>query len=782
MPAYDFRTLSPFDFEQLVRDLLQEELGIRLESFKRGRDDGIDLRGLLASGDVAGQCKHYADSGYGKLLSHLALKEAPKVAKLKPNRYILATSVGLTPRNKDDIVAVFKPYCRGPEDVLGADDLNNLLGKHTAIEQRHFKLWLTSTGVLQALLHSDLINESAAERERIAHRLKLYVHHRSYFRAAELLNKYHYCVIAGQPGIGKTTLAEILSVAHLGQGYQVVIISDDIRDAFALLAPLRKQLFVYDDFLGQTSLEAKLHKNEEHALVRLLDAVGRSQTARLLLTTREYILNQARQVHEKLATANIDIARCTITVESYSALERAAILHNHVWFSHLPTPYKSALLAKRSYRRILAHPNYVPRIIQDMTEPAIGQAVAPGEYVERFLYNLDHPHELWRHAFEHQLSSRARHLLLVVFTAPGMTLEDVGRVFESYHASVCTEFHLPRDAHDLRLALAELEQAFVTIDPADIWGERQTSTIRFHHPSIADFVEAQVAESQQEIRRLAETATAFEQVVRIWKAVQSHLGTLPPEVGDALWEAADRLFEAKSVTLGASTRSTHGIAKYWRVTAGPEERLIALCEMAEAYKGPRSDDILKWRGEQYRDALTSGRSLYRTSAARKLLDYLHYRRVDIGVDVAELAQAIKTQILEEGLSGDDLGVLSSLAYRDASIFTDEDRRSMEHAIEQYLAYNLSDTSDLEDLDELKGVLGRLKRDLDLDLDGAISEVRERKNQVETEDEEHTDFHYDAWRDAAADLREQEAQIDRMFEVFVAEGEELPPEEGDEPEE
>jgi hypothetical protein len=43
MSNYDFRQLSPHDFEQLARDLLQARDGIVLEGFKSGRDVGIDL-------------------------------------------------------------------------------------------------------------------------------------------------------------------------------------------------------------------------------------------------------------------------------------------------------------------------------------------------------------------------------------------------------------------------------------------------------------------------------------------------------------------------------------------------------------------------------------------------------------------------------------------------------------------------------------------------------------------------------------------------------------------
>jgi hypothetical protein len=44
MPKYDFTSLSSQDFEELTRDLLQEEWKVWLEAFKTGRDGGIDLR------------------------------------------------------------------------------------------------------------------------------------------------------------------------------------------------------------------------------------------------------------------------------------------------------------------------------------------------------------------------------------------------------------------------------------------------------------------------------------------------------------------------------------------------------------------------------------------------------------------------------------------------------------------------------------------------------------------------------------------------------------------
>ncbi len=44
MPDYDFHQLSSYDLEILTRDLLQAHWGVTIESFKIGKDGGIDLR------------------------------------------------------------------------------------------------------------------------------------------------------------------------------------------------------------------------------------------------------------------------------------------------------------------------------------------------------------------------------------------------------------------------------------------------------------------------------------------------------------------------------------------------------------------------------------------------------------------------------------------------------------------------------------------------------------------------------------------------------------------
>ncbi len=62
MPDYNFLNLSPTEFEELSRDLIQKHLDLHLESFTSGRDLGIDLRhSFTPKSKLIVQCKRYKD-------------------------------------------------------------------------------------------------------------------------------------------------------------------------------------------------------------------------------------------------------------------------------------------------------------------------------------------------------------------------------------------------------------------------------------------------------------------------------------------------------------------------------------------------------------------------------------------------------------------------------------------------------------------------------------------------------------------------------------------------
>ena len=79
---YNYSNLSDFEFEILCRDIMQKKLGIKLYTFQKGRDGGIDVTDDPKNKKVIIQVKHYINSKYSDLLGTLK-KEVQKVKELQ---------------------------------------------------------------------------------------------------------------------------------------------------------------------------------------------------------------------------------------------------------------------------------------------------------------------------------------------------------------------------------------------------------------------------------------------------------------------------------------------------------------------------------------------------------------------------------------------------------------------------------------------------------------------------------------------------------------------------
>ena len=469
MPIYDFTRLSSADFEELVCDLLQAEWKTTLETFAAGRDSGIDLRAYSNSPKTTiVQCKHYAKSGFTQLIHHIRTSELAKIKKLKPRRYVLATSLGLTPNNKDQLLEILKPYVKRTGDILGADEINSMLGKHSFVETKNFKLWLTSTAVMQRVLHNAEHFQTEFELDRVIDRLPIFVQNKAYPRAQRILSKGRIVVISGVPGIGKTTLAELLLYAHLQKRYRPIVIQGSLTEAKKQFDKNEKRIFYFDDFLGQTLLRDNagfLARNQDAALVDFIEAVKRTKTSRFILTTREHILQNALQISERMERSSILSHRCILELSDYTYSQKAQILYNHLYFSDLPILYKQALLENKFFMRIIRHRNFNPRIIEWLSGYSRVRKVDPSEFCTYVEELLDNPHQIWRHAFEKQISHASRSLILALHTCEyGASLDKVELMWRplQYHRAKKYGFELT--SHDFRDALKELEGSFISID------------------------------------------------------------------------------------------------------------------------------------------------------------------------------------------------------------------------------------------------------------------------------------------------------------------------------
>ena len=334
-----------------------------------------------------------------------------------------------------------------------------------------------------------------------------------------ILDKYHYCIIAGIPGIGKTTLAEVLLADLVDrQGFEAFRIAHDLSEIRPIKNSKRKQAFYFDDFLGKTALE-KLQKNEDQRLVELMEEVASNPNWRLILTTREYILNSANLFrYEAFEHPSIDFRLCVINLADYTRPIRARILYSHIYFSDLPKPHKLALLQNKGYESILQHRNYNPRVIEYMTSAQHACTVAPSLYLSEFTNSLAHPIRIWDHAFRHQISEAARNLLLVLSTLPDeVLLTDLETAFWAFHQYRQARFGFASSSGDWNDALKQLDGSFIMTNK---FGRDIVAS--FHNPSIRDFLEDFLSSSDGDVVDLINGAHFYEQFTALWAGQRGH--------------------------------------------------------------------------------------------------------------------------------------------------------------------------------------------------------------------------------------------------------------------
>jgi DNA polymerase III delta prime subunit len=765
MSAYDFTGLSPSDFEALCRDLLECSLGVPIQSFVTGRDNGIDLRHAPMDGqDWIVQCKHFARSGYAKLRSHIFKKELPKIKKLRPKRYILATSLGLTPFNVDDLFTLLSPYCTSRHDIIGQDELNALLRANPTVEQAHFKLWLTSEAVLSRVLHNDVFVQSILTEEQIRQKLGLYVYTDSFQEARKKLRNKRVCILSGVPGVGKTTLAEMLLIEYLMDGWQLVTIHQNIAEGQRAFRhdKTSKQVFYYDDFLGQISTGEKLGKNEDRALLQLIEAVSRTANKRFILTTREYILAQAKAEHEHLARSGIDLHRFVVSCEDYTAEQKARILANHLYFAEVPQRHIAALVKKGVHRRIISHSNYNPRIIEWMTRVPEVSACRSASYPSVFLKRLDNPSALWTHAFENQVGEASRHLLLVLGSCGnGIVLGDLQEAFEAFYIGRSRQYGFQASPSSFRKALDELEGNFIQIERAS--GQLVVSC---HNPSVLDFLNEWLSEHPEDVEDIMRYATFFEQVERLFNVfgIGNKLGREGRKGKEAgvVTEALARTLSARPVGLSKAD----SIDDEWlRKPSSIWQRLGTCCRIGnevadaplrKAIQGHIDNNLANIHGDPGR--LWEIMSLFDIIGGCK---WLHRRTIDEWHCKVFSALMAVGRKFEESLYG--LSAVAEWLVANRRRFDDHEACQLEERLSSAVSHEVVHHSGLDDPQQVASDLANVEQ-IAQKLGRSFSDEIRRLREALTECGEMEGYDADALREY--DPEDDTSSIDSLFEALL----------------
>lgn len=486
MVDYDFSTLNDKEFEALCVDLLSTIHGHRFERFKPGKDGGVDGRYFKSDRqEVILQCKHWQATPLERLVSHLEKVERPKLEKLEPARYLLAVSHQLSRTDKQRIRQVLNPFVIRDDDIVGREDLNDLLARDPRVEKRHYKLWIRSSSVLSHMLNKAIHDRSAYSLEEMIRDAKLYVPTRLHGVAIERLEQLGTVIITGAPGIGKSTLAHHMVLHYAAKDFDLVQIADDLSEAENAYEDGEKQIFFFDDFLGRNYLQA-LSGHEGSHIMQFIRRISHDRNKRFVLTSRTTILNQGKALIDVFVQNNIDRNELEVRIESLKEIDKARILYNHLWHSNLGIDYIDELYVEKRYRAVISHRNFNPRLIRFITSADSVSAHPPSKYWSYIGGLLANPAQVWQHPFEAQLDDFGRGIvLLVALNRRSIRQTDLAEAFSRFVSR--PECNGLAGRRDFLLTLRHLVGSLLNraVTPASPPG---MATLDLFNPSIGDYV------------------------------------------------------------------------------------------------------------------------------------------------------------------------------------------------------------------------------------------------------------------------------------------------------
>lgn len=513
MAEYDFSTLNSSDLEELVCDLLNLDQPdgslIKYKTFKDGKDKGIDLLYSTEANiyDHVGQVKHYYRTGYDGLYKVLRDTEVNNVNTLKPSKYIVATSVDLNVANTEAIKNLFGEYVKSLSDIYGKKDLNKLIEENEEILNSHYKLWLSDFSILKKLLSSDLeFRSSAFVEHELKKRLRTYIKTPLFDEAQKALDKNKFIIISGEPGVGKTTLAEMLIYKYIAEGYNLSYIYDDIKEAEKSLTPDNsKQIIYFDDFLGSTKVEINKAKGSETALRTILRRVEKMENKLVVFTTRSFLLNSAVEESENLRRFNIKAKSSLFELKEYDYILKKQLLINHIEESEIKEELKEALRDNKIQEFIVNHTSYTPRSVEFITSEDLVNHFHADEFKEFIFSSFDYPNEIWNHAYTEQITEDDRLLLNTLISfGDYANITELEVAFNSRVQYEIENNNKHREMFAFKKAFQRLEGGFILL--------KNDVNVNFINPSLIDFLVKYLKQDKEEVLKIVKSVKYVSQL------------------------------------------------------------------------------------------------------------------------------------------------------------------------------------------------------------------------------------------------------------------------------
>jgi hypothetical protein len=513
---FDLSNLNDYEFEILCKDMMQEQFKIKLYTFSRGIDAGVDICDKEKEPTVIIQAKHYVNSTYSQLKSSLKA-EIPKMQKLKPLKYYVCTSQSLSRKNKQEIVDLFMEYMPDISFVIDKNDINSFLEneQNKDIVLKNYKLWLCASDVLSLVNNQNVFIDCAELMLDIEEQIKVFVETKAYDEAIKKLEEDNIIIIIGAPGVGKSTISKMILLYYANKEYAVrYVTNNNISDIKRTLtfAPEKKEIVLLDDFLGQHYL--KLNDSQPNELKTLISFVVRSNNKKLILNSRVTILNEATQTFLAFNELMIKFERNKYLLDLDKMLpkEKAKILYNHLFFNELPQAYFLQVKQDENYLKLIKHKNYNPRIVEYVTRKHNYNNVPFERYFQYIIDKLNNPEDVWKDEFRNRLDTNDRILMNTIYSLSDTMI--VSETLErAFNKRISKEMSHDTSLNHFNDTVTRLTDSLIKIVVI-----KDTRMISVINPSVNEYLYSEITSNTNEQISIIENALYFEQVFRALKS------------------------------------------------------------------------------------------------------------------------------------------------------------------------------------------------------------------------------------------------------------------------
>lgn len=439
---YRINILGWYNFEGLVQTLLKVLIGSGVKSIGGTKDGGRDAsfegeapfpsKRTKWKGKWIFQVKYSeletgSVEAIGKRILNAFNKEIKNIEQRRgywPNNYILITNVHLTStlRNKlSDVIRV--AGFNGNFQSIDGREICEFLDIYPHI--RYSFPQLIGLADLNKIINKELYNRSEAFVADLQPKLSVFVTTNQYFKAHEILRKYHFVVLDGPPESGKSFIGAAITLSYTAEGYEVFY-PQKPAEIYKVHNFSNKQVYFADDAVGSITFDPNLGDFWGRDLPGIIHKLDKHH--KLIWTARKYILQEALD-RTKLGE-HIDnfpgIHEVLVEVSDYKLLEKGLILYNHAKQANLTGDAKK--LIKENANFISNHSNYTPERIRQLIQLILSgvqkklSLKEKQEWCKKIDEFLKNPSERFCKAYREALGHSERTMLI--------TLLDLGKRVE----------------------------------------------------------------------------------------------------------------------------------------------------------------------------------------------------------------------------------------------------------------------------------------------------------------------------------------------------------------